>query len=379
MREKGLIEKLFANLQKNSSDKTAFIFEETETRRVTFGEFADDVYRSMSELEGICDQSIALIAGNSYSWIKCFFSIILSNNIAVLIDPEETEQKIRYMIKAAGCSYVYMENRDSLITTVNSSNAGSKYNEGFLFGCVMDVAETENVQDDKYNIVIYTSGSTGLPKGVMLTSDGMLENASSFCRRVVFEEGIFLTLPFHHAYALAVGILANIYCRNWICIETGNVNFEKIRRTGTRSILAVPAIVEFIQNQIEVTGGKNVIGQLHQIICGGAFLREETEFFCMKNNLDLIIGYGMTECGTVIAVESTNDKRTGSVGKALDCYEIKINEEIEEECGEIIVKGNSLMRGYLNRSKKTHVNNYFETGDLGFIDNDEFLYIIFIL
>lgn len=191
MREKGLIEKLFANLQKNSSDKTAFIFEETETRRVTFGEFADDVYRSMSELEGICDQSIALIAGNSYSWIKCFFSIILSNNIAVLIDPEETEQKIRYMIKAAGCSYVYMENRDSLITTVNSSNAGSKYNEGFLFGCVMDVAETENVQDDKYNIVIYTSGSTGLPRGECLPVMECWKMLQAFAEELFLKRGFF--------------------------------------------------------------------------------------------------------------------------------------------------------------------------------------------
>jgi len=95
-------------------------------------------------------------------------------------------------------------------------------------------------------------------------------------------------------------------------------------------------------------------------------------------------GYGLSECSPAVAVNRLNKQKPLSVGLPLDGYEIKIvNEEMVElpigEVGEIIIKGDCVMQGYLNRPDATYetiVNGWLLSGDLGKVDEDGFLYIV---
>lgn len=124
---------------------------------------------------------------------------------------------------------------------------------------------------------------------------------------------------------------------------------------------------------------ENFGGNLKYIICGGAALQEKyvQEFHLL--GIEILNGYGITECSPVIAVNRNHYYRDGSVGQVLqDC---KIRIVVEEEgmsVGEIQVKGPNVMLGYYHNEAETEnafKDGWFRTGDLGYIDNDGFLYI----
>ena len=94
--------------------------------------------------------------------------------------------------------------------------------------------------------------------------------------------------------------------------------------------------------------------------------------------IDLVQGYGATETSPVISAETDKEKRPGSVGIVFDDLEVKIDNPNEEGVGEILVRGPSVMKGYYEneeQTKKAFVDGYYKTGDFGYLDKDEFLYV----
>lgn len=109
-------------------------------------------------------------------------------------------------------------------------------------------------------------------------------------------------------------------------------------------------------------------GELRTIICGGASLSNETLKQYMNWNIEVLVGYGMTECSPVIVCNQHGASRIGSVGciKNLSHCKIQIIE------GEICISGSIVFPGYYKGEK---TKGYFATGDLGYIDNENYLYI----
>ena len=98
------------------------------------------------------------------------------------------------------------------------------------------------------------------------------------------------------------------------------------------------------------------------------------------NNMgvELVQGYGLTETSPVIAAETDKEKRPGSVGLVFDDLEVKIDNPDKDGVGEILVKGPSVMMGYYENEKATKDafnDGWFKTGDYGYFDKDEFLYV----
>lgn len=121
-------------------------------------------------------------------------------------------------------------------------------------------------------------------------------------------------------------------------------------------------------------------------ISGAAPLSEETQrkFSQAFKRGKLIEGYGITECSPIVSCNTPENNRIGSVGQPLFDYQVKIfDEKMHElpigEIGEICVKGDCVMQGYYNRQTDTAEaisNGWFKTGDLGRVDQDNFIYII---
>jgi len=115
-------------------------------------------------------------------------------------------------------------------------------------------------------------------------------------------------------------------------------------------------------------------GRIRLLVSGGAALPEELGLVYIGAGLPIVQGYGLTETSPVITAGVMEDNRVGTVGKPIRNVEVRIASD-----GEIEARGPNVMRGYYNRPEETRAvfteDGWFKTGDIGTIDEDEFLRI----
>ena len=95
--------------------------------------------------------------------------------------------------------------------------------------------------------------------------------------------------------------------------------------------------------------------------------------------INLCQAYGLTETSPIVGIETDENNRLGSIGKAISNVEVKIEDEDEKGIGELLVKGPNVMLGYYNNEEATKEvfdeEKYFKTGDLAYIDEDGYIFI----
>ena len=119
-------------------------------------------------------------------------------------------------------------------------------------------------------------------------------------------------------------------------------------------------------------------GNMNTIISGGAPISQEILDEFRSWGLNVFVGYGITECAPIISVCDYKDSVPNSVGRPLDGVEVIIHNPDQKGIGEVCVKGPIVMKGYYNRPDETvavFCDGMFHTGDLGYLDNNGFLYL----
>jgi long-chain acyl-CoA synthetase len=262
-------------------------------------------------------------------------------------------------------------------------------------------------------IIAYTSGTTGFSKGVMLPYRSLWSNTQYAYDRLLFiNEGddLVSVLPMAHMYGLAFEILNSV---NKGChvhflprIPSPNLVIQAFNKIRPKLIIVVPLVIEkIIRNRIFPILQKPIIRILYhlpftkqlikkkitkqlnrafgnnffEIVMGGAGINSEIETFLRSIKFKYTVGYGMTECGPLIAYEQWDNFKQGSVGKITDRMSVKIDSCDEEGVGEILTKGMNTMLGYYKNPEATKGSftndGWMHTGDLGIIDKDGFLFI----
>ena len=154
----------------------------------------------------------------------------------------------------------------------------------------------------------------------------------------------------------------------------------KISKGLVKYLIKIPLVNTLIYSKInrELTTafGDNFM----EIIIGGAALNSEVEKFLNKIKFRYTVGYGMTECGPLISYAPWREVRKYSCGKAIPCVTVKIDSpDPENIVGEILVKGDNVMKGYYKNEEITEAtispDGWLHTGDLGVVDKDGYLFI----
>ncbi len=277
----------------------------------------------------------------------------------------------------------------------------------------MDDIKYHIEKPDELAIINYTSGTTGFSKGVMLPYRSLWSNTQYAYDRLPFikdGDNFVSMLPMAHMYGLAFEILngVNKGCHIHFLPRVPGPNiviqaFNEIRPT---LIIAVPIIIEkIIRARVfptlekppikvlyRIPGIKQLINKkiakqlnaafgndFEEIVIGGAAINKEIESFLKTIGLRYTVGYGMTECGPLVAYEQWDTFKQASVGRGVDRMEIKIDSSDTNEVGEILVRGMNTMLGYYKNPEATKEafteDGWMHTGDLGIIDNDGFLFI----
>ncbi|MCP3887519.1 MAG: AMP-binding protein [Desulfobulbaceae bacterium] len=235
-------------------------------------------------------------------------------------------------------------------------------------------------------VILFTSGSEKDPKAVQLTHKNILANITSVTPVFNFRsEDIFMcTLPYFHVFGLTVDLWLPIYHGMTMLTYANPLDYKKVctivREQQATFLVGTPSFFwgylrksvegDFTTLRIALTGADK---------CPEA-LREG---FKTKHNITVYEGYGATECSPVISTNTPKYNRPGSVGKPIPGLKIRIeNYETGKECGpgedgRILVKGDSVMKGYFNDFEQTslHIRNgWYDTGDMGNLDEDGYLW-----
>jgi long-chain acyl-CoA synthetase len=251
--------------------------------------------------------------------------------------------------------------------------------------------EKESVKIDDLACIIYTSGTTGKPKGAMLSYRNMLSNmvAAKIAFAFTKNDRFIVYLPMFHSFTLTIMVLLPIYFGCSVVLIRSVFPFSNVLKQTLLKRVTIFMGVPTIYNALlkaKIPWYFMWFYKVRLFISGSAPLSEKSliDFGKKFKRGKLLEGYGLSECSPAVAVNRLEKQKPLSVGPALPGYEIKIvDDEMVElplgEVGEIIVKGDCAMQGYLNRpdaTAETLINGWVKTGDLGKLDEDGFLFIV---
>jgi len=238
-------------------------------------------------------------------------------------------------------------------------------------------------------VIIYTSGTTGYPKGAMLSHKNLVRNVQQVQALLKFQlSDSFLTLlPLFHSFAMTVcqNLALSEGCTMVILEQFSPAKaYEIMLEHGVTVMPGVPALFNAIL-QLFATGDK-ALPKLRLAVSGGAPLPVELLHAVEKTlGIPVLEGDGPTECSPVTSVNPPDGiRKPGSVGVPLPGVEVAIFDEADNilpinAIGEIVVRGDNVMLGYLNQPQATAevmTSGWYHTGDMGKIDEDGYVYIL---
>lgn len=387
-------------------------------------EFVEDVNRigNMFHQHFGRGKHIAILGKTSYEWICCYFAAMNSENIAIPLDKEMLCEEVLELVDLADvdclvyddeyfdiAKYIkdYSRKRIAYICMQGESDDRSLWD--------MLKEENESVWEgqprkDDIAEIIFTSGTMGKRKGCMITHESLAINAMNGSSFVLMKPGerVMSVLPINHALEMAAGIMTQFCNGVTICISESIKYFAKNLLTFQPSgMVVVPLIMEMMYKniwkeiekknkakQVKITMKLSWLlykchidirrkvfssiissfgGNLRIMVVGGAYISPEIIKDFETWGINIVQGYGITECGPIISCNTDRCQKWNSVGKIATGISLKIVDK------EIWVKGPVVMKGYYNDTEETSKvleGEWFKTGDLGYLDNDDFLYLV---
>jgi long-chain acyl-CoA synthetase len=418
-------------------DRTAFTNYESES--YTYAEVGRSIYY-LQKLFAKCGikkgDKIALIGKNCAEWATAYQAIVTCGVVVVPILPNFTPNDVQHIINHSDSVMLFAnkanwdvldgENLPKLKAVISLDDFSPLFarNKNLTehirkFKTLLDCPfgkeklPKQIIPNNELFAIIYTSGTTGFSKGVMLTHNNITGNMvySRTNMPLVPGDHILSFLPLAHAYGCAIEFLYPFTSGCHVTflgkMPTPQALLKAFGEIKPRLILSVPLIIEKIfKKQIKpvleepkvkflmkIPFMDNVIlgkirtklvesfgGNFHEIVVGGAAINEEVQEVFRKAEFPFTIGYGMTECGPLISYAGWREARFNSAGRCVDQLEMKIDSpDPENVVGEIMVRGENVMKGYYKNEKATREildkDGWLHTGDLGTMDSDGFLYL----
>ena len=280
--------------------------------------------------------------------------------------------------------------------------------------------EKIQIDPDEFKVLIFTSGTTSNSKGVMICNRNLAENINAVSTYVKLEptDRLFSVLPLHHTYESSIGFLLPFAngCSVAICQGLKHI-VPDLQETKPTALIAVPLLIEnlykkinktieksgksaLVNSMIHVTNAlksvgvdikrkvfneiyENLGGNIRIIVSAAAPIDSKVGRWVQDLGISFLQGYGLTETAPIAALTPEFEPKVGSAGKAVNCAELKIDNPNEKGEGEVLIKSKTLMIGYYENEEATNEvievdeegNRWFHSGDVGYLDEDGFLYI----
>ena len=420
-------------------DKTAYSFRikpnDKEAVTKSYNDLKNDVAALATELiaRGYQGKHVCLIGKLSYSWVLAYYATMSIGSVLIPLDRDWQAAELADTVKKA--------DTDLLIVDADIKDKGTEICETVGLSSLLFIGGEENTLDSLIEagsekvaagddslseapidpmamaLLVFTSGTTGKGKGVMLSQKNILSDMAEVVPFIDFSVKCMAVLPPHHTYGSSVSILGqnSIGCHIYISSGIRYVSKElALEKPG--HICAVPLYLEtfyrkltagikdsgkegLVRFMMKLSNGlrkigidlrkplfksvlKNFGGELNMLISGGAPINQEIIDTFDALGINVLNGYGITECAPIIAVNHNYFKVAGSVGPILPIDEVKIVDPNEDGEGEIYVRGSNIMLGYYKDEETTREafdeEGYFKTGDYGKVERIKNADVLFI-
>ena len=411
--------------EKSYRENPVFCYKEgKEIKNKSKKEFLSDIERMETLFHNFLDigSHIAILGKTSYEWVISYFAAMCSENIAVPLDKELSAEDLKTLIHFADVNCLIFDKEYQDVAKQLSDDKSMN----IQYICMHEVAGFSGLNKMLSEIdtmvlwkgnpipedvaeIVFTSGTTGKSKGCMITHQNLawnVMNGSSFTD-LKSKDKILSILPVNHALEITAGIMTPMYCGVTVCI---NESLKYLRRNlliyRPQCMVVVPLVLRTLYKDIwkEIEKGKQGLrvkvamkmaqflkkchidirrklfkqileplgGDLCLMVCGGAYLEPQIIKDFEAWGINIVQGYGITECAPVVTCNTDRYKKYDSVGKVVTGCDVKIIED------EICVRGPIVMKGYYKDQEATDElfkGEWFKTGDMGYLDKDGYLYI----
>ncbi|MGP5224680.1 AMP-binding protein [Psychrobacter aquimaris] len=387
----------------------------------------DQLQRTLSALHQTLDtwqgKRVALYAHNDIDWVILDLALSTVGAVVVPIPLFFSASQIAHLLQDAQIETVYVgsgltlpvvDNMDNWVIADTPETKAIKSEQAtHITGSFYQLADTiidpnltfqnpSTVSD--FCKVTYTSGSTGMPKGVCLGQDTLmriveslsealadtLKNKDANTLEVTDTTSNFShlsVLPFATLLENVAGVYVSLYMGR--TLVTGQIDqfgllsnqaFDAKRLITTvqahaiASVILLPQMLKafcehMLANEASQSSTNAALPSLKFMAVGGGKVSPQLLQEANALSLPVYEGYGLSECGSVVSLNTPKAKREGSVGKPMPHASVSI-----ADSGEVMVKGNA-MQGYLNHDNSKDDNGIIATGDIGHLDDDGYLYI----
>lgn len=270
--------------------------------------------------------------------------------------------------------------------------------------------------------IVYSSGTGGTPKGCMLTHGAYLAQLDALLSVFPMTPGdrYFSILPTNHAIDFMCGFVGAFVCGATV-VHQRTLRPEMLRATLRRysitHMAVVPLVLEAFARTLDETLdelpdwqrialdaviranaaatvrspnhglSKRLLkpihdafgGELRLMFCGGAPTDRRLAERFYELGIPVVVGYGLTEACTVATVNRLTPFRADSVGRAVEGVEVRILDPDTHGVGQVLVRGPTLMEGYLDEPEltgETLIDGWLHTGDLGWLDASDHLHLV---
>lgn len=375
------MEKLFEILiQKEVADNIAII--ETSGEQYTYKYIKDRAWELSEKLRD-CNTNILILFPSKIEFVIALFAVLLADKTAVPISKQLTETEIIKIAKS--CSADTLLVYDEFDITIDDCIRKITYN-------IKDVNMGNKGNNLEYKnelaMLFPTSGTFGEPKLVKLTHENIISELHAL--RDNFEVTATtceLSIVPLYTIASCVGhLLVVMFAGARLVLYDGKINpvkiFALIDKYSVEITGCPPTLLSTMLGYLAPDSFQ--LDTLKIFILGGEQVTH-SQILSFQKYLDkvkFLPTYGLTEASSIVTGVVNDELRADSVGRALQNFDIKIIKEdncytVPFEIGEIIIQGDSVTKGYYGlESDETLIrNNWLYTGDLGYMDNDGYLYV----
>ncbi|GAA0588310.1 o-succinylbenzoate--CoA ligase [Virgibacillus siamensis] len=331
--------------------------------------------KKLAQLGITTGSRVGVLSANHSDMVIAVHALSYLGAVAVMLNTRLTDNELNYQIHDADVAFVLVqEHGPQLDASVYTFSEIKKLEEKDVF------LQTELNLDDVFTI-IYTSGTTGFPKGVMHTYGNHWWSAvSSMLNFGLDKDDKWLAvLPIFHVGGLSIFLRSVIYGIPAYLLEKFDAN--KVNEAIlTKDITIASAVPVMLKKLTDALGSQTYPDKFRSVLLGGGPASRSLLEKARTHKIPVFQSFGMTETSSQIVTLSPDHAldKPGSSGKPLFPAQLKIDPS-ENGIGEILVKGPMVTKGYFNNksaTERTFVDGWLATGDLGYTDDDGFLYVV---
>lgn len=401
---KGSLAETFRWRCKNSANSTAIKFLDREQTYAQFDTNSNQVAQGLLNFGIKKDSRIAYLAKNTDYFFEILNGGLKSGSVTVGVNWRLTAEEVAYVLEDSKSELVFVSSdffeiidsiKDKVSSLKNIIAIDGSHSNWLNYVQWRDSQKDldpyieSNENDDV--VQLYTSGTTGNPKGVQLTNRNFSSATESTLQVVpiTYESPCMVCMPVYHVAGTNFGIWGLLQgCKNIIIPEVDpGLILNLVEKERIELTMWVPAVILFLIQHPNAS--KTDFSSLKLVLYGASPIAEDTLLSAIDlMNCDFYQVYGLTETTGAITLLSPEDHsiergKLRSCGKPIPGVEIKIVDENKNEVpigevGEIITKSDLNMKGYWNNDKATSEafnDSWFYSGDLGYLDDDGYLFI----